>query len=177
MEKSIHLLSFALFFLSSQRELFAQSGIDKKGDLVWYTDMLKANEASRLSGKPIFGLFTGSDWCVWCHKLERDVFAKPDFIKWAQKNVILVELDFPRKKQLAPELAQQNNGLQQTFQVQGFPTVWMFYLSKDAASNKFNISALGSLGYPNDPEPGKEEVKFLKDANDILSKNKAKGAP
>jgi hypothetical protein len=35
-----------------------------------------------------------------------------------------------------------------------------------------NIEALGSLGYPRDPEQGKEEVKFLAEANQILSKKK-----
>lgn len=148
---------------------FSQTVVPKKTEaLVWYTDILKANEISKASNKPIFAFFTGSDWCGWCKKLQRDVFAKPEFIEWAKKNVVLLELDFPRAKKLSPELTQQNAGLQQTFQVQGFPTIWMFFLAKDEKTQKFTISPLGSLGYPQGAEMGKEELKFLKDANSIL---------
>lgn len=128
---------------------------------------------SDATNKPIFAFFTGSDWCGWCHKLQREVFAKEAFIQWAQKEVILLEIDFPRNKQLSPELAQQNNSLKQTFQVTGFPTIWMFFLTKDEAANRFNISGLGNLGYPRGAEPGKEEVKFLADANLLLAKKPA----
>lgn len=150
---------------------FPISAQDKKGaksELVWFTDANKAGEASNKTKKPIFAFFTGSDWCGWCHRLEREVFAKPEFKAWAAKNVILLELDFPRRKQLSAELMQQNNSLQQAFKVQGYPTIWLFYLTKDAANNKQNISALGSLGYPEGAVQGKEEVKFLADANKIL---------
>ena len=41
--------------------------------------------------------FTGSDWCGWCIRLQKEVFFKPEFTKWAAENVVLVELDFPRK--------------------------------------------------------------------------------
>ena len=146
----------------------AQNKTDKKPELVWLTDVTKAQEVSNKTKKPIFAFFTGSDWCGWCHKLQRDVFAKPEFVSWAKKNVVLLELDFPRRKQLPQELAQQNMGLQQAFQVQGYPTIWMFYLTKDTTGNKFNISPLGSLGYPAGSEPGKEQVKFINEANNIL---------
>jgi len=147
-------------------------GVKKQG-LNWYTDVNKAQEASRKLKKPIFAFFTGSDWCGWCHKLEREVFAKPEFVSWAEKNVVLLELDFPRRKQLPKELMEQNMSLQQAFQVQGYPTIWIFDLEKDT-EKKFRISPLGSLGYPAGAEPGKEEVKFLSNANSILAKKKDK---
>lgn len=152
--------------------VFAQSeGTAATEGLEWYTDINKANEASRANNKPIFAFFTGSDWCGWCRKLQRDVFAKPEFVTWAKNNVILLELDYPRNKQLTPELKQQNAGLQQTFQVQGYPTIWLFYLrGQDPA--KYEIEALGSLGYPSGAIQGKEEVKFLEDANAILANKK-----
>jgi thioredoxin-related protein len=131
---------------------------------------MKARELSAAGNKPIFAFFTGSDWCIWCKRLQHDVFSKPAFIEWANKNVILLELDFPRGKQLSPELAQQNNSLQQTFQVQGYPTIWMFFMNKDEQGQKFNLAPLGSCGYPQGAEPGKEEVKFIKDANAFLTK-------
>ena len=160
-------ISFVLFLF-----FIIGSGIAKAqgSKLVWYTDLEKAHAQSQLTHKPIFALFTGSDWCIWCHKLDKDVFAKAAFIKWAQEKVILLELDFPRNKQLPPETAKQNNGLQQAFKVSGFPTVWIFFMDHDKTSDKISISALGSIGYPSGAVPGKEEVKFLEGANEILAK-------
>jgi thioredoxin-related protein len=133
---------------------------------------MTVHEISKSSNKPIFAFFTGSDWCGWCHKLQRDVFAKKDFIDWANKSVVLLELDFPKRKQLPTELAQQNYSLQQQFQVTGYPTVWIFYSIKDETTNNFSLTALGKLGYPVGAEPGKEEVKFLADANLVLANAK-----
>ena len=145
---------------------------ETKGGLKWYTDILQADKVSRASGKPIFAFFTGSDWCGWCRKLQNDVFAKKSFINWAKKNVVLVELDFPRKKQLPQELMQQNMGLQQALQVKGYPIIWLLYLKREKGSKNINLNTLGSLGYPSGATPGKEDQKFLQQANEILKKKK-----
>lgn len=144
---------------------------DETEELTWYTDIDSAYVQSTTTKKPIFAFFTGSDWCGWCHKLQREVFAKPAFVEWAQDNVILLELDFPRRKQLPEETIQQNRMLQQFFQVRGFPTIWLFYLTHNAEKKTFEVSALGSLGYPPNAERGKEEVAFLQQANSILAKD------
>jgi len=141
--------------------------------LVWYTELATVHQISKSSNKPIFAFFTGSDWCGWCHRLQANVFAKKEFIDWANKNVVLLELDFPRRKQLPTELAQQNYNLQQVFKVSGYPTIWIFFTTLDATTNNYSIDALGSLGYPQGAEAGKEEVKFLADANAVLA-NKPK---
>ena len=119
-------LYFVLFLVFVCGPVVSVAQNEKSNKLEWYTDLMKANEQSKATGRPIFGFFTGSDWCGWCHKLENEVFSKTAFIKWAQKKVILLELDFPRMKKLPPELAQQNNSLQQAFKVSGYPTVWIF---------------------------------------------------
>ena len=148
------------------------AGSGEKG-LTWLADVNKAYELSQATHKPIFAFFTGSDWCGWCHKLQREVFNKPAFVAWANSNVVLLELDFPRGKKLPEAIVQQNQSLQQFFQVQGYPTIWMFNLDKDASTQKMMVSALGSLGYPSGAENGREEVKFLENANAILA-NKSK---
>jgi thioredoxin-related protein len=167
------LVFLSLILVQCVAPSFAQQHNDKKDGLVWTTDLMVAQERSQATKKPIFAFFTGSDWCGWCHKLQRDVFVKPAFIKWAQKEVVLLELDFPRQKQLSPELQQQNNSLQQTFQVRGYPTIWMFYMDGDKATGKMNITPLGSTGYPSGAEPGKEEVKFLNEVNGFIAKAKS----
>ena len=155
--------TIALVLLSSQF-LFAQ---EQKNGLTWYNDITQAYQLSKQTQKPIFAFFTGSDWCGWCHKMVNNVFDKPQFQAWAKQNVILLELDFPRNKKLPDNLAQQNGSLQQAFKVQGFPTVWIFNMSKDSV-NKFNISPLGNIGYPQS-EPGKEEITFLENVKKIVA--------
>lgn len=108
--------------------LFAQlpSGdIDQPEELVWHTDLVTAVQESQKTGKPLFAFFTGSDWCGWCKRLQANVFYKPAFKEWAPKNVVLLELDFPRRTQLPPKLAQQNTQLRNMLQVSGYPTIWV----------------------------------------------------
>lgn len=140
-----------------------------KHNLTWYNKIDQVYELSKKSKKPVFAFFTGSDWCGWCHRLEAAVFEQPSFQEWARKNVILLELDFPRAKQLPEDIARQNNDLQQFFNVQGYPTVWLFNMTKDKTTNKYNIAGLGSLGYPR-AEQGKESLAFIETANSILKK-------
>lgn len=164
MARKYNILLIALFIiLSSGGYMSAQ---EKKDGLEWYTDITQIAKLSKETKKPVFGFFTGSDWCGWCHKLQADVMSKPGFKSWAQKNVILMELDFPRMKQLPEELAKQNASLQQFFKVQGYPTVWIFNITQDSAT-RFNIIPKGSLGYPAG-NPGREEKAFLHTADSIL---------
>ncbi len=158
---------FAFLFFAFHINLSAQ---EQKFGLTWYTDIQKVNELSNKLNKPVFAFFTGSDWCGWCHKLEKDVFSKPNFQAWAKKNVIMLEVDFPHNKQLPANLTKQNNDLQGFFQVQGYPTIWIFKMNKDKTTGKFSIAAYGSLGYPRS-EPGQEEKTFLDNLENIM-KNK-----
>jgi len=112
---------------------------------VWHTNVMEAVDKSVAEKKPLLFFFTGSDWCGWCKKLQAEVFFKPEFADWAKKNVILVELDFPRRTALAPEIQQQNQELQQMFGVRGYPTIWMVSPSKQDAN--VNFAKLGSTGY------------------------------
>jgi len=137
-------------------------------ELKWYTSLDEAHQLSQKNNKPIFAFFTGSDWCGWCMKLQRDVFAKEAFKKWANEHVILLELDYPKKKKLPDNLRIQNQNLAKAFNIQGYPKVWLFRTEKDSAKNNLNINAYGSLGYPVGAEAGKEEVSFLNTANAIL---------
>jgi len=166
------LVSLPLFLLLIQFSCMAQTSPVHSSELNWHTDLNKARELSEATKKPIFGFFTGSDWCGWCHKLEADVFAKEAFVTWAKKNVILLELDFPRRKQLPAELAQQNQALQQALGIRGYPTIWLFTVTEDRTTQNMNLNTLGSLDYPSGSEIGKEEVKFLNDADLILAKGK-----
>jgi protein disulfide-isomerase len=165
---------FGILLISFALSGYSQTSAVESESLKWHTDVAEAYALSKTVDKPIFAFFTGSDWCGWCHKLQKDVFSKPSFVNWAKENVVLLELDFPRRKELPQQLVQQNQSLQQFFKVTGFPTIWLFSMTEEVATKKFLISGYGSLGYPRQPEIGKEEIQFLNDANRILKKKAAK---
>lgn len=92
-------------------------------EFIIMTDFEIAKSQSKLNNKPILLVFSGSDWCSWCVKLDKEVFSTPEFKKWATDNVIMVIADFPALKQLSPEITAQNEHLKQTYNITGFPTV------------------------------------------------------
>lgn len=132
-------------------------------ELVWNNNLKNSIEISNKTKKPLLLFFTGSDWCGWCIRLQTEVFKTPDFKKWANENVVLVELDFPRRTVLAPEITEQNNQLQQFFAVQGYPTVW--FVNATLNDGKINMDKLGNTGYL----AGGPKV-WLETANGILKK-------
>ncbi len=158
---------FFIAFLATVGTAQATASNEGSG-LKWYTDLDEAHNESNKSDKPIFGFFTGSDWCGWCIKLQKEVFAKQAFIDWAKEKVILLELDFPKRTAQSPEQRQQNQNLQRALNVNGYPTVWLF-TSKKTDTGGFALGRIGKLGYPRGAEKGKEEVKFLADANKLLA--------
>jgi len=117
----------------------------KNGDWLLYVE--DAYRISKETGKPILANFTGSDWCGWCIRLKNEVFKTDAFIKWAKENVVLLELDFPRKTIQSDDLKAQNAGMQQAFQVGGYPTLWVFNLDFDENTKQYNIDAFGKTGY------------------------------
>lgn len=121
------------------------SGLINAQELVWHTDAQKAIEISNKTKKPLMLFFTGSDWCGWCIKLQKEVFTQPEFKKWANENVVLLELDFPRRTQQEEKLKNQNYQIHQAFQVRGYPTVW--FTTADDKSGKINFNPIGSTGY------------------------------
>ena len=143
---------------------FSLNSFSQHTDANWNTDMNKSIELSMKSGKPIILFFTGSDWCGWCKKLVREVFIKSEFEKWAKKNVILVEIDFPRKTKLSAELQKQNRSLQQMFGVRGYPTVW-FVQPEKSNDGQVNLTKIGSTGYV-----AGGPIKWIAAANQILKK-------
>ena len=132
-------------------------------ELKWETNMEQASQIAIKTKKPLLMFFTGSDWCGWCIRLQNEVLKKPEFAAWAKENVVLLELDYPRRTPQLPEIQKQNMELQQMFEVRGYPTIWLANPSKK--DGKTNLEKLGSTGYvAGGPE------KWLETANQILNK-------
>lgn len=111
----------------------------------WHTNFEKAAQLSMQTGKPIVANFTGSDWCGWCIKLKKEVFDKQAFKDWADKNVVLLELDYPRRTPQDEQIKKQNRELQKFFQVRGYPTIHVFNVA--VVDGKTQITQLGQTGY------------------------------
>lgn len=92
-------------------------------NLLWHENLDKAYELAKRENKTLMVFFTGSDWCGWCKKLNGEVFTKKEFENYAENNLVLVKVDFPRNIKQSEETKIYNQQLAQVFRVQGFPTV------------------------------------------------------
>jgi protein disulfide-isomerase len=89
----------------------------------WFTDAEAAQAKAKEEDKLVLLNFTGSDWCMWCQRLKRDVFDKPEFAQFAQTKLVLVEVDFPQHKTL-PEAQQHANArLDKAYHINSYPTI------------------------------------------------------
>jgi protein disulfide-isomerase len=91
----------------------------------WTTDLLGAIRESEETGKDLLLNFTGSDWCVWCHRLRDEVFSTDEFKSYADENLVLVFLDFPNGISQSEETVKQNQVIASMMGVEGFPTIWL----------------------------------------------------
>jgi thioredoxin-related protein len=92
-------------------------------ELTWLTDVPKAEAQAKSENKLVLLDFTGSDWCIWCKKLDSDTFSKPEFADYAKKNLVLVQLDYPNNKPQSDDLKKANAALQKKYNIEGFPTL------------------------------------------------------
>jgi thioredoxin-related protein len=91
-------------------------------DPAWQTDYKKAQQDAKENNRLLLLNFTGSDWCGYCIVFDREVLSKPQFKDYATKNLVLMEVDFPRRKEQSLDIRRQNQELAQQFQIEGFPT-------------------------------------------------------
>ncbi|MBV9127345.1 MAG: thioredoxin family protein, partial [Verrucomicrobia bacterium] len=89
----------------------------------WKVGFMNACKQAAAEKKMVFVDFTGSDWCGWCQKLEREVFLTPQFKAYAEKKLVLVRADFPHRHPQSAEVKAQNAKLQAAFGISGYPTI------------------------------------------------------
>ena len=91
---------------------------------LWMTDFEAAKKKAAEEDKALLVDFTGSDWCGWCIRLDKEVFQHDEFKNGVDDTLVLVELDFPRDKSgQSKEVQEQNQALQEKYGVSGFPTI------------------------------------------------------
>jgi len=89
----------------------------------WFDDFAAAQAAAKKEGRPILANFTGSDWCPWCMKLEKEILGQKVFLDYASANLVLFIADFPNGKKLPAKVVKQNKDLQAKYGIKGYPTV------------------------------------------------------
>ena len=90
---------------------------------LWGRDLERAQRQARAEQKQVLVSFVGSDWCGWCLRMRREVFAKPEFQNFAQTNLVLVEVDFPRDNRQSATERETNATLARRFGVTSVPTL------------------------------------------------------
>ncbi len=153
MKQKLFIAALIVFSLLALK-MFAPQSVAAGVTPGWLTDYKKALETARNEKKAVLLDFTGSDWCVWCIKLRKEVFETAEFSKYASNNLVLVEIDFPNGKPQSDELRKQNRELQEQFGIQGFPTITV--LNSEG-------KLLGRTGYiPGGPQPFIKEIDSIK---------------
>ena len=102
--------------------LLLLASVTARAELTWLTDLDEAKKVAMKENKKLLVDFTGSDWCGYCIKLHKEVFDTPEFEKFA-KDYVLVELDFPKRKEQPAAEKAKNQAAQKKYGVNGFPTV------------------------------------------------------
>ena len=136
---------FTLAVMALGSSLFAKDG--------WSEDFKDGLAQAKAEKKRVLVDFTGSDWCGWCVKLDREVFSQAEFKEYAAKNLVLVEVDFPQTKPQSKAQQAKNKALAEKYSIRGYPTVLIF----NAAGKE-----IGKLGYmPGGPQAFIEALEKL----------------
>ena len=101
----------------------------------WLTSLETAKTQAAASGRLILINFTGSDWCPACQSLRSTVLDKPEFHEFADSQLILLEVDFPRYRQMAALHKQANDQLLRKYGVSSFPTLILAKATGEAVGN------------------------------------------
>ncbi len=106
-----------LVFLLAQTPVIAQN---------WHYDFNEAKQIAQKESKRIVLVFSGSDWCTPCIKLEKEILSSDEFISYSNEHYVMLRADFPRKRKnrLSAEQQKKNDDLAETYNPNGiFPLV------------------------------------------------------
>ena len=90
---------------------------------LWRADYQEAREEGLKTGRPLFLVFEGSDWCHWCHRLDTELLSDPVFRSAASARLVPVRIDFPRRRRLPKWQERRNQSVARQFGVKAYPTV------------------------------------------------------
>lgn len=127
----------------------------------WETDFEKARQSAQAEHKLILLNFSGSDWCVNCIRLEKDIFEDSNFTHYTDEHLVLVNADFPRlkKHELSKEQQKKNDQLADTYNKDGIFPLTLLLTPSGTILKKWE-------GYPKvSPDEFTRQLKAVVDAN------------
>lgn len=103
-------------------------------------DPAEAFGVAQASGKPVLIVFSGSDWCAPCIRLEREVLSDSTFLRYAGQHVVLLKADFPQRKKHSPLLQSAYEKLADAYNQEGaFPKLLV------VSPDKKKVTAVSSV--------------------------------
>ncbi len=107
----------------------------------WNTNFESAKAKAKAENKPLILVFQGSDWCAPCIKLDKEIWSSDTFKAYADKNYVMMQADFPKRKAnaLPEDLQKQNNQLAEKYNLNGY---FPFVVILDSNGKK-----VGEIGY------------------------------
>jgi len=154
--------------------LLLSVSVSARAEDVWQENVDEALKQANADNLPVVVLFTGSNWCPPCMKLEKDVFATDEFKKKSVEMYHLVKLDFPRGGDIeqSDETKAHNQQWLQKLAVTGFPSLILL----DKSGRPFAKTGYRDGG----PEPYLKHLEELKQVltqrDELLAKaDKAEG--
>lgn len=100
-----------------------------------FTNKEDAFSFSAKTGKPVFLIFSGSDWCRECISFEKNILSDSAFVKFASNNLTILKIDFPQRKQISKEIQKHNETLAEQYNPNGqFPHILL--LRSDKSVNR-----------------------------------------
>jgi thioredoxin-related protein len=153
-ERRFWLFAGAAFLFACSKPIEQAAPVEKSA---WLTDFAQAKKLAAERGRPILANFEGSDWCPPCMMLEKEVFARKNVREFGKKKLVLLSVDFPRRKEQPEALRKQNSDLQQQFHVDAFPTLVLL----DATGKEIGRT----VGY----EPG-EAAAYIQQLRNLFQK-------
>ncbi len=140
--------------------------------ITWLTNYEQAVAKSKATGTPLLMLFTGSDWCSWCMKLEKEVFATPEFAALAANKFVFLKLDRPSYTTLEPQVKAQNEQLQKKFDIVGWPTLVLFDTQRLQTIGRIGYESGGPQNYANRLQKMVTDYNAYKQKTDQLEQKK-----
>jgi thioredoxin-related protein len=129
---------------------------------LWQPDFETAKRIAKEKHQLILLNFSGSDWCLPCIRMRREIFENPLFSKMADTTLVLVNADFPRNKknQLNKRIKKQNDALADKYDPGGkFPFTVL-------------LDASGKIIRSWDGLPGENAEQYAKQVKNICDANK-----
>lgn len=133
--------SVLLLIVCSCSFLVCQTATVIGSDDAWMQDVEAGFGKAQRERKDVLMLFTGSDWCPPCIKLDEEILSQDEFLAEVTQRFVLIKLDFPRNHPQDETIAAQNQQWAREFGVDSFPTLFLL----DQSGRPFAIA-----GYTDD---------------------------